>query len=305
MLGAGVMRRAIAGFLLLAACGPNVAVSDAGASSAADSTAGDPPTSTVASPTSSTSSDAPDSADDDIPPASSDDGGFLAAPDGGGFECDIWIDDCPPGMKCMPFANDGGGAWNDAKCMPLAEDPHAVGEPCTVEGNGVSGIDDCEARAMCWDVDPETNAGTCVAFCTGSEAKPTCADPCSRCRIFGEGVPIPCLPDCDPLAQDCGEGSACYPAEGRFDCAPDQGGDAGVLGDACEFINVCDPGLFCAPPETQPGCAGATGCCAAFCDALDADACAAIPGTECIPWFDEGEGRSCTKGVVGGCLLPE
>jgi len=232
---------------------------------------------------------------------------FLIEPDGGSdfLECDIWIDDCPRGTKCMPWANDGGSSWNATRCSPLAEDPNDVGEPCSIPEYFPGGIDDCGPRSMCWDVDPDTLIGECVAFCTGSESSPSCDDPCTTCRLTGAGVLILCLPVCDPLAPDCDEGEACYPVDDSFECAPDAGGDMGALGEPCEFLNVCDPGLFCAPVETVPDCEG-SGCCTPFCDALAEAPCAGLPGgVECIPWFDEGEAPPCVSGVVGACLLPE
>lgn len=74
---------------------------------------------------------------------------FLSEPDGGGtgFECDVFAQDCPPGEKCVPWANDGGGVWNATRCSPVDDDPAAPGEPCTVEGGPTSGIDDCDAQA--------------------------------------------------------------------------------------------------------------------------------------------------------------
>ena len=55
------------------------------------------------------------------------------------------------------WANDGGGAWNATKCEEIPPEPDGVGEPCTVEISGTSGVDTCVLGAMCWDVDPETN----------------------------------------------------------------------------------------------------------------------------------------------------
>lgn len=39
---------------------------------------------------------------------------FITDPDGGerAFECSTWEEDCPRGEKRMPWANDGGNAWN-------------------------------------------------------------------------------------------------------------------------------------------------------------------------------------------------
>jgi hypothetical protein len=234
--------------------------------------------------------------------------GFIQDPDGGGvnIECDVWAQDCMDGEKCMPWANDGGGAWNATRCSPLDDNPSQVGDPCTVEGSGVSGIDNCDISSMCWDVDPETNMGTCIAFCSGSEANPVCEDPTTSCVITNEGTLILCLPNCDPLLQDCAEGQACYPVGDSFACAPDASQDTGAYGDACEFINVCDPGLMCGAPEWVPGCAGA-GCCTDICDVSDADASANCPGNaggqECVAWYEEGQAPPGFENV-GVCSIP-
>jgi hypothetical protein len=222
------------------------------------------------------------------------------------YGCDQWLQDCPRGEKCMPWANDGGNSWNATRCSPLDANPKAVGEPCTVEGSGVSGIDDCELGAMCWNVDAETNMGECVAFCQGSEANPTCADECSNCTLSGDGVLILCLPVCDPLAQDCGVGQGCYATGYDFACVPDLSDDAeggGAIGTACEFINTCDPGTVCANPEVVPGCEG-NGCCAPFCDVSGPDPCDAwLPGTVCTPWYEEPPPtEGCSTGTIGVCI---
>jgi len=308
------VRRTIPALFFVAACGPVVSSSDETTSTSAGDTTEVTAASTVTTvgtsattvgTTASTTVDPETGGSAESSAGEAEGNPFIRAPDGGGaFECDPWVDDCPRGFKCMPWANDGGTAWNAWKCTPLAEDPNGVGEPCTVVESGVSGIDDCEARAMCWNVDPDTLMGECIAFCGGSRANPTCADPCTRCHITGDGVLIPCLPTCDPIAQDCGAGQACYPVDDTFACAPDASEENGALGDDCEFINVCDPGLFCANPDSVPDCAGAVGCCAAFCNVSAEDPCAGIPGVECIPW-DEQEEPGCVSGVVGGCLLPE
>ncbi|HWB78686.1 MAG TPA: ribulose phosphate epimerase [Nannocystaceae bacterium] len=233
--------------------------------------------------------------------------GFIRNPDGGGdIECDVWAQDCPVGEKCMPWANDGGHSWNATRCTPLAEDPKQRGEACTAFGSGVSGIDDCDIAAMCWSVDPETLMGYCVPFCSGSEANPVCEHPCDDCVITGAGIPTPCLPRCDPIAQSCDDDDACYPVNDSFACAPDASGELGALGDPCEYINVCAPGLFCANRESVPDCVGSSGCCAPFCDAAAADVCDMIlPGTSCVPWYEDGmQPGGCTTSIVGACVLP-
>lgn len=238
--------------------------------------------------------------------SSSDSGSnFLGHPDGGGaaFECDTYTQNCPAGQKCMYWANDGGSSWNATRCSDIAPDADEVGEPCTVEGSGVSGIDSCVLGAMCWDVDPETHEGTCVELCMGTESAPLCSDPSMICS--GRG-PYLCLPTCCPIEQDCPEGQACYPILDTFSCAPDASGTAGGYGDSCEFINVCDPGLLCLGSSALPPglpCEGAAGCCTAFCE-TDKSSCSLLdPTLECTPWFDEGDAPPGLE-LIGACTLP-
>lgn len=227
---------------------------------------------------------------------------FIPHYDGGGqFECDLFEQDCPAGQKCAPWANDGGNAWNATRCVPIAEDPGAPGDPCMVESTSLTGIDDCELGAMCWNVDLETLEGTCIAMCMGSEDNPYCEDPDTFCYITSSG-PLFCVHRCDPVAQDCGEGLACYPVNDEFQCAPDASGDMGAAGDLCEFINVCDPGTFCNVPESVPDCQGGYGCCTPFCELGDPmPPC--LSGQICAPYFEEGNAPPGLE-HVGFCTLP-
>ena len=198
--------------------------------------------------------------------------------------CNPWDPDCPEGTKCMAWANDGGSSWNALKCAPLDPDPVGPGEVCTSE-NGVSGIDNCDAHSMCWDVDGETQEGVCVAFCTGTEQDSMC-DPGFDCVVPAEGVLILCLPNCDPLLQNCPGDNLCIPSGEQFICVLDGSGEAGLYGDPCEYSNACNPGLYCLNPEYVEGCR-AIGCCTPFCDTSRPLMC---PGAtqECIRWYEEG-----------------
>jgi hypothetical protein len=304
--------------LVANACGP--VVDGSGDGSNADTTSSSTSPSPTTSPSSSISdADATSSppTDDTSPPdpsdptTPSDDATTISLePDVPytPYECSLWDQDCADGEKCMPYANDGGPVWNATMCVPIDRNPRDVGESCTVEGNGVSGIDDCIEGAMCFYVDDE-NEGECVAFCAGNEANPTCDDACSQCNITSDGILTLCLPSCDPVAQDCGEGFGCYPIPEEFACAPDAGGEDGAIGSPCEFVNVCDPGLFCADTALLPACESNIGCCTPFCDADAADVCdQMMEGTVCVPWWEEGEEpkEACLEtGTVGGCLLPQ
>jgi hypothetical protein len=240
------------------------------------------------------------------------DGVFIQQPDGGGedIECDVWAQDCPDDEKCMPWANDGGSSWNATKCSPLDQNPKQPGDDCSVEGSGVSGVDDCDVASMCWDVDPETNVGYCVSFCGGTADAPTCEDPETVCAIYNDGVLPLCLFGCDPLLQDCPNDDLCVPAPGAdqgFVCVLDASGEEGQFQDPCEYVNVCDPGLFCANADVVPGCQGSLGCCSEFCDLTDPDPNAACSGAgqgqECVPWFEEGQTPPGLE-HVGACVIP-
>jgi hypothetical protein len=203
----------------------------------------------------------------------------------------------------MPWASDGGNAWNATKCVPVDPKGGEPGDPCIVYGSAVSGVDSCVLSAMCWDVDPATNEGICIPFCGGSPANPVCDDPGWRCSISHDGTLILCLPFCDPLEQDCPDGAACYGFDTSFVCLSE--GQAGAYGDPCEFANACDPGLACVDASDVPGCTD-VGCCSPYCDLSDQTMpCpGAGAGQECVPWFDEGTAPS-QYANLGICVVPE
>ncbi|MBK8263467.1 MAG: hypothetical protein IPK80_19255 [Nannocystis sp.] len=216
-------------------------------------------------------------------------------------ECDLWKNNCPEGQKCMPWANDGGSSWNSTKCSPLDANPGKPGEPCKVEGNGVSGVDNCEAGAMCWGVNHETMEGYCIGFCDGSWEDFSCSEPNTQCHISGNGVLILCFPTCDPLLQNCEGGDLCLWGGESFICALDASGEEGQYGDPCEFANVCDPGLICINPEYVPGCQ-AGGCCTPWCD-INEFTCPG-EGQDCLPWFEDGVAPPGYENV-GVCGVPQ
>jgi hypothetical protein len=260
--------------------------------------------------TGSGSSGASESSSDSGSGTSGDEGTpFVVQPDGSGGneECDIWAQDCADGQKCMPWANDGGNAWNATKCTPVEPNPKAVGDACMTSGSGVTGIDDCDVGAICWNTD-EMGMGTCVPMCMGSAEAPSCENPDESCLITNEGVIILCLPICDPILQDCGERQGCYLVDGvTISCGPDSSGADGAYGFPCEYDNSCDPGLFCALGDAVPACTGGRGCCTEWCDLEAADPLAACTGradgVECVPFFEPGTAPP-DFGHVGMCVLP-
>ncbi len=209
-------------------------------------------------------------------------GGFMCENDSlKSAPCDVFLQDCPEGEKCTAVSVDNGG-WNWARCVPVTGTDMA-GDACTAK-SVADGLDSCAKGAMCWDVDMEGN-GTCAAQCGGSPDAPTCPDNIV-CTIASQGFLAICIPQCDPLLQDCAKGNACYPIGDVFNCAPDASGDMGEANDPCEFINVCAAGLFCGDPAfVGAGCPqGSMGCCTPFCE-FPEGACP-NPDQQCVQWFD-------------------
>lgn len=317
--------------LSFAACGPAVDVgADTGDStgpssnsSAASTMTTSPPPSTVSGnptepppPTTATTTPPPETdtwATDTFETDGSDDTGyeFIMVPDGGclvgappgtmahcSIECDPWEQDCLRGDKCSAWSSDGGDQWNSVICRPLDPMPDPVGAPCSVEGSIVSGIDTCELGAMCWNADPDTMEGACVALCTGDPDNPICG-PDTTCLYANDGSLNLCVPSCDPLSDTCLEGEGCYPSgqsegSGPFACI--RTSDRIVVDDLEH--TECVPGAFLATGEQSAEC-GEESCCTNFC-ALDDPLC---PDTHvCEPYFPEGKGPGPASNV-GFCRL--
>ncbi|MFY0536211.1 hypothetical protein [Nannocystis pusilla] len=186
----------------------------------------------------------------------------------------------------MPYASDGGSSWQDTKCSPIAPNPAGVGEPCQAIGSWTSGEDTCDKHMMCWPDESDDLSGTCVAFCDGSPDAPSCA-PKTLCHVSGSGVLLLCLPMCDPILQDCPSGDLCIlnpdTANGST-CVLDASGEEGQAFDPCEFVNACDPGLFCVSPALASECdPEAEGCCLPVCDLNAPNTCPGA-GQSCLPW---------------------
>ncbi len=208
------------------------------------------------------------------------------------IDCDIFAQDCPEGQKCAAYDSDEDGAWDSTKCVTLTGDGQ-LDDPCTAEP-GATGVDDCDAGYMCWNVDEE-GMGTCYALCTGSPENPMCPEG-GQCAICQTCVIPLCIPDCDPLLQDCGNGELCVndPNSGGFVCVLDASEGDAPEGTPCEFVNVCNKGTTCVSPDFYPSleCMGWIGCCAPFCDTDNGDAdCVglSVADAECVAFYGDGE----------------
>jgi hypothetical protein len=213
----------------------------------------------------------------------------------GDIQCDLWAQDCMRGQKCAPAEDRQPNAWGRSNCVDLVRDPGAPGDPCFVEGDAWTGLDDCQIGVMCWDTDPETNAGTCVAFCGGSQANPTCNEGLTCFSAYDDHINL-CLPPCDPLSSACGPGLACvksnwYPA---FACIPESlVADRVAYADACDDIVGCGSGLVCVDAEDVPGC-DTEKCCSLLCDPLADNGCPELArGQLCVPFGAQPEIGHC------------
>ncbi len=300
------------GVAMLVACGPaKPQTTDSSEGSSGSTTTGESSTGTSTSsttaPTSGATSSTSSTGPCDTACGSSDEaGGFIyAAPDGGNsgtIECDVFKQDCAPGEKCTAWAEGGGGAWNGTKCVPVTGDK-VPGDECKAEDGGASGIDNCEAGAMCWDVDA-MDMGICVALCKGTPDAPIC-DGNFSCAIVNEGVLNICLPRCDPLLQDCPGDDLCLPIGDGFICVLDASGDMGKTNDPCEFANACDKGLVCLNTASASSACmpGSQGCCQPFCNFTAMDPCP-NPDQKCVQWFDPMMPIPPGFEDVGVCAIP-
>jgi hypothetical protein len=153
------------------------------------------------------------------------------------------------------------------------------GEACIAE-DVVGGLDSCIKGAMCWGVD--NGVGYCIGLCTGDPEAPTCDPPgiCSFGRVFSI-----CLPNCDPLLQDCPDpDDACYAINDGFAC--DLNWTGAEANAPCDYINDCDAGLMCADSAlVGTGCPrGSFGCCTPFCP-FPGGPCP-NPDQQCVQYFD-------------------
>ena len=306
-------RRTAVWVCLMAACGP-LKPDEGGVGSTSTTGVGSPTTGVAGTTAGSSAGEATltggttDGVEGSTSMSGGSDSGTILPPDfAADGSCDIFIQNCPEGEKCVPYAYDGGGAWNADKCFPVMEDPRQVGEPCFAPEGGTAGIDNCDRGLMCWDVDAEGD-GVCVELCKGEPANAYCETPWTVCQISAGGTLALCLDGCDPLQQNCEPSDVCIvdPNGQGFSCQFDASGEEGQVHDPCMFPNACDPGLLCIEPTAAEECSqDAEGCCEPFCDLDDPEADMKCPGVGqvCNPYFEEGTAPPAYVNV-GYCAVP-
>jgi hypothetical protein len=212
--------------------------------------------------------------------------------------CDPLLQDCAPGDKCVP-ASSTNTYWDKNMCVPVLGE-QAAGEPCSYSGP-LESTDDCDATSFCWDVqDVDGEAiGTCAAFCTGTPDDPECSGG-DQCLEWNCDCIYLCTASCDPLLQGCGEGLACYWGSNGFNCIFTT--QDVPPGEPCGFINDCVEGSSCIDTDALPNCGGSA-CCSPWCELGAGDGpCEVVPGTTCVPFFEQGLAPLGHEDV-GVCLL--
>jgi hypothetical protein len=187
--------------------------------------------------------------------------------DGGMFDigplhlCDLFLQDCEAGMKCVPQG------FLQLGCVPIDPAPLPDGTPCPVDVS-----DPCGPLSWCTPAGP-SGEGTCVPLCTGSYFDPVCPDD-TLCVVDDEIIVAYCALPCDPFAVDACAFGSCLPTLHGFGCVP--GGEA-TAGEHCFQHDSCVDQHACRDAAAVPGCCDAK-CCAPLCD--DDHPCA---GGSCIP----------------------
>jgi hypothetical protein len=190
--------------------------------------------------------------------------------DVGGEACDVLLQDCGAGYKCVP------DELLAHSCAPILGSKQ-VGEHCTLDW-GVPAIDDCDATSFCWD-------DACTPLCQGqTEATATC--PAGfHCLMssnflglcFGEPcnplMPVPCPFNWICVASVVNGSASCDFTNAEH--------GVGQLGDPCDDPIDCVEGLTCWFGEELLDCVGEN-CCTAWCDLQDIMSCASQPGSECV-----------------------
>jgi hypothetical protein len=236
--------------------------------------------------------------------SSSDSGTFMEfdLPQMQPVECDPHADKpCPDGQKCSAAAPEWELYWpysGTLSCFPILGNQQK-GEACDRGENIVDGLDDCASGLICADIHwAWKKSGVCVDFCDPAfkdgVTNQACSDPRDFCSapVCQDCLLSVCVPACDPLVQDCPEGTACVLAYVNSDLAfacESVEIDLPKAGESC-FGKECGPGAQCVPNDKvgNPSCEGLDFCCTPLCDLNEPNTCPGMAmGEVCKPFFSE------------------
>lgn len=220
---------------------------------------------------------------------------YATPPDVVNWDCNIFAQDCTAGFKCTSVSPEGALEPSvKAECVEVAAEPREVGESCVVQEHVLSGRDDCDVGAWCWNVDPQTLQGTCVALCGRCPGEPECAPDGTSCVRMSNGLPV-CVGSCDPLDDPCPDGEVCIWGGTEFSCFADFADPAGgEYGDSCTDDWDCHSGACWLGSDCATGA-----CCTDWCDTRTPDTCPGAAEGEICMSYGRGE-----RPTLGRCALP-
>lgn len=207
-------------------------------------------------------------------------------PPGPDEDCDLFKQNCPAGQKCSAWAWDMGTTFLGARCVPVAENPGGIDDPCQVRDWPTSGLDDCGPGLTCAFTD-ETMGGRCTPLCFGERFVEACCETGRTCwGCGGTCLYALCLPTCDPLVQDCPDGLGCYASSlaHYLVCLPSHR-EPKPYGEPCMQDQDCEMGLTC-----RPGVPDCDLCCTPWCDLGDPHCPDAGRGQTCVEAGFDGVG---------------
>ncbi len=180
-------------------------------------------------------------------------------------DCEIWMDDCRPGSKCVPYTQTA--YLSNTHCVPLPANPKHHGESCKESGELNAPMDDCDRGLVCWFLD-EVNSGLCIHRCALTDGSLMCPEIDELCLTLNQsGTQNVCIHKCDPIDPVCSTGATCYvePLVNEFLCLDASDPVQIVDGAPCTSERSCSAGLLCVEAQHVPGCMENL-CCTKFCD---------------------------------------
>jgi hypothetical protein len=185
--------------------------------------------------------------------------------------CESWNDECPDGMKCIPYLDGPGmSAWTAQGCFPIVKDPGALGEACVYPAPFEGVLDTCDKGLVCF-------SNICMPLCGGEPTKFICPDTFACATVNNPNLVV-CLPTCDPRKPCESADDVCRRSYNIFQCGRSNGSSPPFV--SCVYHNECASG-FCAPSSSAVECQGSDTCCAALCN-TDAPQCPGA-GQTCQP----------------------